>query len=255
MSLSFEKRKKKILETLEIEEKVQVRNLAHVLQVSDETIRRDLERLEKAGLLRKVYGGAVKVNDSAWEPPFDQKTTINAQEKREICKTSAQLVNDDDIIFIGNGTTPLDLVRFLNQKKNITLITPSLPVLLLAKEVFHGRIIFIGGEFERNQKYTSGPLSEGMIQYLKADKAFIAAGGISVDGGITDYDIAGASISRKMMERADEVYILADYTKFGKTTFAYICEINEVSKIITDHKCPPIWQRILNEKEVELLIS
>lgn len=254
MSLSFEERKKIILKSLEREEKVQVRVVAKILQVSDETIRRDLDRLEKEGILKKVYGGAVKAKFNSWELPFDQKTAINEQEKQAICKAAAALVEDDDIIIIGNGTTPLEIVRFLADKNNITLITPSLPVLLLAMEVFKGRIIFIGGEFERNQKYTSGPLSEMMLQYLKANKAFIAAGGISTVNGITDYDINGSSISRKMMERAEDVIILADHTKFGKTTFAYMCALTDASMIITDKSCSVEWKNTLAKKDIELLI-
>jgi len=254
MSLSFEERKKLILRTLERDEKVQVNVLANALAVSGETIRRDLDKLEKEGLLKKVYGGAVKAKFSL-ELPFDQKTTINAQEKRAICKAAASLVEDGDSIFIGHGTTPLEIVRFLDQKKNVTVITPSIPVLLLAKETFPGRIIFIGGEFERNQKFTGGPLADIVLQQLKANKAFIAAGGVSMKDGITDYDLQGSSSSRKMMERVEEAIILADHTKFGKTTFAHICPLSDVSMIITDKKCPEEWKNILAQKEIELLIA
>ncbi|PLR87755.1 MULTISPECIES: DeoR/GlpR family DNA-binding transcription regulator [Bacillus] len=255
MSLSFKERKITILEALAREEKVQVRELANKLQVSDETIRRDLDRLEKEGILKKVYGGAVKTKINSWELPFDQKTTINIREKQAICRTAAQLVEDGDIIMIGNGTTPLEIVHHLANKNDITLITHSIPVMLIAMEVFKGRMIFTGGEFEGNQKYTSGPLSERMLEMLKANKAFISAGGISTVNGITDYDISGSSISRKMIERADDVFILADHSKFGKTTFAYMCSLTDASMIITDKSCPEEWKKILAEKEIELLIA
>ena len=255
MSLSFEDRRKVILKSLEKEEKVQVPILAEKFQVSGETIRRDLEKLEKEGVLKKVYGGAVKTKFKSWELPFDQKVPINEKEKRAICRAAAALVEDGDSIMIGNGTTPLEIVRFLTDKRDITLITHSTPVLLLAMEVFHGRMIFIGGEFERNQRSTIGPLSERMLTNLKANKAFISAGGVSTVDGITDYDLNGASISRKMMERAEDAVILADHTKFGKTTFAYMCPINEASMIITDSQCSEEWKTTLAEKEVELLIA
>lgn len=255
MSLSFEERKKTILEALEAEEKVQVRVLSQILEVSDETIRRDLDRLEKEGILKKVYGGAIKTKFHSWELPFDQKKTINSNAKNAICKAAATLVEDGDIIMIGNGTTPLDIIPYLVDKKDIILITHSIPILLQAIELFKGRVIFIGGEFERNQQYTSGPLAEIMVESLKAIKVFISAGGISIENGITDYDINGSSISRKMIERAEEVIILADHTKFGKTTFAYMCALTEASMIITDQDCPKEWKRILAEKEIELLIA
>lgn len=255
MSLSYEERKTTIMESLEKEEKVQVRVLANLLHVSDETIRRDLDRLEKEGYLKKVYGGAVKNKIHSWELPFDEKTTINQKEKQAICKAAADLVEDGDIIMVGNGTTPLDMIPFLVDKQDITLITHSVPVMLAAMDSFKGRVIFIGGEIERNQKYMSGPLSERMLEMLRADKAFVCAGGISIANGITDYDISGSSISRKMMERAEEVIVLADHSKFGKTTFAYMCSITDASRIITDQSCPDEWKKIVAARGVELIVA
>ncbi|MFC4799109.1 DeoR/GlpR family DNA-binding transcription regulator [Neobacillus sp. GCM10023253] len=255
MSLSYEERKTTIMESLEKEEKVQVRVLANLLHVSDETIRRDLDRLEKEGYLKKVYGGAVKNKIHSWELPFDEKTTINQKEKQDICKAAADLVEDGDVIMIGNGTTPLDMIPFLADKQDITLITHSVPVMLAAMDSFKGRVIFIGGEIERNQKYMSGPLSERMLEMLRADKAFVCAGGISIANGITDYDISGSSISRKMMDRSEEVIVLADHSKFGKTTFAYMCSITDASKIITDQSCPDEWKKIVAACGVELIVA
>ncbi|EJL40204.1 DeoR family transcriptional regulator [Brevibacillus agri] len=255
MSLSFEDRKKTILKTLERDGKVQVRELAEILQVSGETIRRDLDKLEKEGMLRKVYGGAVKEKTSSWDKPFEQRAAMNEKEKRSLCKAAAELVEDGDSIMIGYGTTTLEIVRFLADKQNVTIITQSIPVLLLALEVFKGRIIFIGGEVERVQKSAVGPLAERMLERLKTNKVFISASGISMSDGITDYDLDGANISRKMMERAEEVIVLADHTKFGKTDFAYICPLVDASMIITDKSCSEEWKKILAEKEIELLIA
>jgi DeoR/GlpR family transcriptional regulator of sugar metabolism len=255
MSLSYEDRKKKILEQLLRDEKVQVPVLAELLNVSTETIRRDLERLDKEGKLKKVYGGAVKAGSDSWEPPFEQKTAMNAKEKRAIGKMAASLVENGDSIMLGNGTTTLEIIRYLGSKKNVTIVTHSTAAMLLAMELFHGRIIFIGGEVNVSQKSANGPLAELMLQHLKVNKAFISAGGVSGIDGITDYDLNEANISRKMMDRADDVIILADHTKMGKTTFAHICGLNEVSVMISDNNCPEEWKQTLAHKEIELLIA
>lgn len=255
MSLSYEERKETILKTLEVKGKVRVQEMAEVLRVSSETIRRDLEKLEKEGALKKVYGGAVKSKLNLGELPFEQKVTINQREKRAICRAAASLVEQDDIIMIGHGTTVLEIVYFLSDKQNVTIVTPSIPVLLLAMEVFKGKIIFIGGELEREQKLMYGPLSERMLEQIKVNKAFIAAAGISYTDGITDYDLHGANISRKMMERAEEAIVLADHTRFGKTAFAHICRLTDPSMIITDQGCSDEWKKILSEMEVEFLIT
>jgi DeoR/GlpR family transcriptional regulator of sugar metabolism len=254
MSLSFEERKKIINKLLEEDGKVNVNELANDLEVSGETIRRDLERLEKDGILRKVYGGAIKEKKSV-ELPYDKKTAVNVLEKRAICKKAAEFVEDGDSIAIGHGTTPVEIVRYLGDKKNVTIITPSIPVLLLAMECFSGNVIFIGGELEANQKFTSGPLSDLVFSQLKADKAFMAAAGITVAEGFSDYSLSAAASSRKMMKRADEVFLLADHTRFGKNTFAHVCPLKDVSAVITDKICSEEWQNTFSENGIELVIA
>ncbi|MCP1143959.1 DeoR/GlpR family DNA-binding transcription regulator [Lysinibacillus endophyticus] len=254
MSFSFEERKKVILDLLDLNGKVKVSDAESLLNVSGETIRRDMERLEKEGYLHKVYGGAVKVKNR-FEQNFEQKVMINHLEKRLICKAAASIVEDGDVIFIGYGSTAYEMVRFLTDKRNVTIITNSLPVFLLATECFSGKILFSGGEYEKEQKFTGGPLAESFFNQLKASKAFIAAGGISLNDGVTDYEIPGASISRKMIERADNVIILGDHTKFGVSTFVKICDLKEASMIITDKNCSTQWQEKLSELQIDLLIA
>ncbi|MGJ7920830.1 DeoR/GlpR family DNA-binding transcription regulator [Neobacillus sp. LXY-4] len=253
MSLAYEDRKRTILKKLVIEEKIYVPDLAESLNVSSETIRRDLERLEKEGKLRKVYGGAVLANVETTEPPFEQKATINQAEKRAIAKAAAAFIEDGDIIMIGNGTTLLEMVRFLQDKKNITLVTHSAPVLKSAIEIFKGKLIFIGGEVDIHQQSTHGPLAEMTFKQLKANKAFISAGGVSIEDGITDYDLNEAHMSRLLLERSDELFVLADHTKMGETTFAHICELNKVSAIVSDWNCPNEWKERLKEQNIPLL--
>jgi DeoR/GlpR family transcriptional regulator of sugar metabolism len=255
VSLSFEERKRKILDELNREDKVQVITLAEELNVSTETIRRDLERLDKERKLKKVYGGAVKASYDSWEPPFDQKIQINAVEKAMIGRLAASLVQDGDTIMVDYGTTTIEMIRHLEGRKNVTIVTHSIPTMLLAMEIFGGRIIFIGGEINVAQQSSIGPIAEGNLQQLRVNKAFISAGGISIIDGVTDYQLNEASISRKMMERAEEIYILADHSKFGKTTFANIAPLNGLYSIITDSGCPEEWRRTLAEKEIELWIA
>jgi DeoR/GlpR family transcriptional regulator of sugar metabolism len=255
MSLSFEERKKKILEILSRDEKVQVHVLADELNVSTETIRRDFERLEKEGKLKKVYGGAVKARLDSWEPPFIQRTQINAAEKAAIGKLAASLVEDNDTILLDNGTTTLEMLSYLSEHRNVTIVTHSVQILFRAMEVFPGRVISIGGEVNTLQQSVTGPLAEMMLDQLTVNKAFITVGGVSLDEGLTDYDLGEASISRKMMDRAEETIVLADHSKFGKATFAKIAALSDVFKIVTDHNCPKEWIRNLSNREIEVLIA
>ncbi|WP_168120938.1 DeoR/GlpR family DNA-binding transcription regulator [Paenibacillus sp. HB172176] len=254
MSLTFEDRKRTIVEKLRKDGKVQVDWLAEQLNVSPETIRRDLDRLEKEGKLKKVYGGAVLSTDS-WEPPFIQRAQINHKEKTAIGKLAASLVQANETIMIDNGTTTIEVISHLRERTDVTIITHSMPALQLAAEMFKGKIIFAGGEINANLQSASGTMTEKILDHFKVHKAFISVGGISLVDGITDYDVNEASVSRKMIERADEAIVLADHMKMGKTTFAKISAIQDVSLIITDRDCPPEWINALNEKNIDVRIA
>lgn len=246
VSVSFEERKKIIIEKLSKEDVIHVPALAQALNVSSETIRRDLDRLEKEGKLKKVYGGAVKVTSLIQEPSFEQKMQINPKEKEAISRTAASLVEDGDRIFIGGGTTPLSLIRYLEDKKNVTLITPSIPVMIHTLEIFHGHVIFIGGEVNREQQLVQGPLAEWTTKQIRANKAIISAGGVSLTDGITDFDLNQAHISRILIERSEMTIILADHSKMGQTTFAHICALQDVSIIVSDWRCSREWRSKLH---------
>lgn len=255
MSLSYEKRKKKILEHLGKEGRVEVPALAEEFLVSTETIRRDLERLDSEGKLKKVYGGAVKVRADSLELPFDEKTQLHAREKAAIGKFAASMVKDGDTVMLGNGTTTIEIIRNLQDRRDVTIVTHSTPTMLLAMDIFLGKIIFVGGEVNNRQKTTAGPLAELILGQLRVNKAFISAGGISLIDGITDYELSEANISRKMMERADETIILADSSKFGKRTFANVCSLDDVYTVITDHHCENEWKQYMAERDIALLVA
>lgn len=255
MSLTFEERKRTILEQLMKEEKVRVPQLSEQLNVSMETIRRDLDRLEKEGLLKKVYGGAVKTRLNMIEPPFLQRAQMHREEKEALGRCAARLVNDGETIMIDNGTTTVEVIRYLHDRSDVTIVTHSISAMLLAAEMFPGRIFFAGGEVDVKLQSAGGSLTERMLEQFKVHKAFISVGGVSLVDGITDYDVNEASISRKMIERAEEAIVLADHSKLGVTTFAKIADLQEVSMIVTDRNCPAEWIRHLQEKNVEIRLA
>ncbi|EST12678.1 DeoR/GlpR family DNA-binding transcription regulator [Sporolactobacillus laevolacticus] len=253
MSLAYENRKESILKLLEKDGKIYVPNIAKMLNVSSETIRRDLDRLEQEGQLKKVYGGAVVNRTLSVEPAFDQKISMNTKEKQIIGKLAASLIVDGDVIMIGNGTTALNILDYIDNRKNLTLITHSTPVMLKAMQHFNGELIFIGGKVDVKQQSTHGPLAEMELSQLKANKAFISVGGISTTDGITDYDLNEASMSRLLMQRSEESIVLADNSKIGLTTFAHICDLKHISTFVTNDDCPTGMKQALDENGISLL--
>ncbi|MEC0230413.1 DeoR/GlpR family DNA-binding transcription regulator [Paenibacillus alba] len=255
MSLTFEDRRMTILNQLEMEGKVQVHHLSELLAVSTETVRRDLDRLEKEGKLRKVYGGAVKMRMELVEPPFLKRAQMMRPEKMAIGKLAASLVQDGETIMLDNGTTTIEMLPYLKDRTNVTIITHSIPILNLAMETFRGRIIFAGGEVNAEYKAVSGVLTDQTLDQFKVNKAFVSVGGISLADGITDFHLGEAVISRKMMQRAEEAIVLTDHTKFGMATFARVSKLEDISMLITDAGCPKEWIDTIEALGIEVLIS
>ncbi|WP_238652123.1 DeoR/GlpR family DNA-binding transcription regulator [Paenibacillus piscarius] len=253
MSLTYEERKQTILDELELAGKVQVHSLAERFGVTTETIRRDLDRLEKEGRLRKVYGGAVRIRSENYEPTFMKRSQMNLAGKQEIGRLAASLIQDGETVILDNGTTTLEIMRALKDRAQVTVITNSVPVLNCALEQFQGKVIFAGGEVNAAYRAAVGVTAHDLLGQFKVNKAFISAGGLSLSEGITDYHLEEALISRKMMERAEESILVADHTKFGVTTFAQIAPVAHISMVLTDSGCSAEWKETFARLDIELL--
>ncbi len=247
MSVLAEERKKIILDELKLAGKVMVVDLARRFNVSAETIRRDLDILQEEGLLKRVYGGAVRKETLSVEPPFYKRTTICLNEKRRIAQRAAQLVEDGDVLAIDAGTTMLEFARALRNKQDITVITPSLPVTAVISEAINrkelsGEIFLLGGKLNPQQQTMSGSLTEKNLRNFCIDKAFISVGGVSLSDGITDFDLSEALVSRAMIEAASEILVLADHTKMDARAKCRIDGLDAVDVIVSDKPMPDAWQ-------------
>ncbi|MCZ8516866.1 DeoR/GlpR family DNA-binding transcription regulator [Paenibacillus filicis] len=255
MSLTYEDRKKTILDQLEMEGKVKVHLLAEHLNVSTETIRRDLDRLEKESKLRKVYGGAVKASFDHIEPPFPKRSQMKREEKAAIGRLAASLVKDGETIMLDNGTTTIEILRHLKDRPDVTIITHSIPILTLALEIFRGKIIFAGGEVNARYQAATGAITHQLLDQFKVNKAFISAGGISLADGITDYQLEEVTVSQSMIQRSEEAILVCDHSKFGITTFARIARLQEISMVVTDSGCPKEWIDAIESLGVNVLVG
>ncbi|KZN97393.1 DeoR/GlpR family DNA-binding transcription regulator [Aeribacillus pallidus] len=247
MSILPEERKNAILQELDRTGKVKVIDFAEQFQVSQETIRRDLMILEEKGLLKRVYGGAVKKSYQGTEPPFVQRKIVNQEAKIKIGKAAAKLISDGDTIVIDVGTTALELARSIENKKEITILTNSLPVSsvltdLLNQKMFSGEVLLLGGQLNPKQQSVGGRLTEKMLSQFHIDKAFISAGGVSIDGGVSDYDLTETSVSQEMIHVSKEIILLVDHSKIGVDAFCKICPLEKVDVIVCDQPIPKGWK-------------
>ncbi|GMO42113.1 MAG: DeoR/GlpR family DNA-binding transcription regulator [Treponemataceae bacterium] len=230
-------RRKDIVEKIRQFQTLKIGDLAAEFKVSIETIRRDLEFLEKQGQLRRVYGGAVlNGNYSFEEAEYGQRELINRPQKRAIGEKAASLINDGDTLFIDTGTTTRELARHLGNKRRLTILTTAT---LVAHELARCTdsscgIILLGGEMRRDELAVSGAMTCSNLSDFYIATTVIGLGGISVQTGITDYHLPEVPARRLAIERAKTVIGLADYSKFGVTAVYYVCPAAALNILVTD---------------------
>ncbi|CAM4445815.1 DeoR family transcriptional regulator [Paenibacillus macerans] len=245
-----------IMEQLKQEGQVKVPELSQLFTVSEETVRRDLILLEKEGLAKRVYGGALLPKLTSFEPPYLQRQKVKAEEKERIGRAAAELIESGDTIAIDIGTTTLELAKAIAGRERLTILTNSLAVAYhlmesLTSGRFSGKIFVIGGELNPEQQSMSGTIGESVMSQFRVDKAFISIGGISLERGISDYDINETGMSRRMIEAAYRTIVLADESKLDKEAFVEIAPLDKVHAIVSDAAVPKEWVQTLRSNHIQ----
>lgn len=217
---------------------VKVADLMKMFDVSIETIRRDLEYLEKHGYLKRVYGGAVIHGLFGQEPDYSQREVKNYVEKRAIGKKTSQLIEDGDTIAIDLGTTTLEVARAIANKNDLTIITNATKIAQELVNNVSNKVFLVGGILRPGELSVSGFMCSENLKHFNVDKAIIGVGGITPDRGITDYHIEEAANRRAMIDIAEKVIAVADFSKFGVIAMNNVCSINKINTLITDSSVP-----------------
>ena len=246
-------RRNMILEKLQDERKVVVSELSVLFGVSEETIRRDLDRLDKEGLATKSYGGAVLNENSALDMPFNVRKNRNIKGKQEIADLIGSLVKEDEHIIVDPSTTAVAIVKALKTRKKLTVITSSIEVLIELSDVSGWDIICTGGVLRENYLTLVGSRAADMISSFYADKAIISCKGIDLNKGVTDANEALSQVKQAMLRSAKQRIVAADHTKFGNVAFSRICELYAVDMVVTDVRPGREWMDYFEEKGIECL--
>lgn len=227
--------------------------------VSEMTARRDLNELDRQGLLRRVHGGAIASLARSYEPPFPTRATKNTAAKVAIGLRAAELVYDGDSIALDVGTTTLEIVDGLKGKRNITIITSCLQVanrvvaeLSLSSDV---RLIVTGGIVRSRELSMIGSIPQNVYKNLHVDKAFIGIAGINPTDGLTEYNLEDAQTKQMLIQSGREKIVVADGSKFGLTTFASVAPIKSINTIVTDRSAPTEMVDMICESGVEVIIA
>lgn len=226
-------RHNRILEILKENGSAAVSALSEILSVTEETIRRDLEKMEKNGELIRTHGGAVSVDQTTAELSYNRRIKAYTAEKVRIAKEAARHINPFDTVFVDASTTAYYLANEIKNVKNLTVITNSMKIISLLSES-SVRVVSIGGVLSENGSFV-GNIAESCIEKsLFANKMFFSAKGFNDNFLILESDGAEAAVKQKMFANAKEKYFLCDKSKFGKVGHIKLTSADSVDYIITD---------------------
>jgi len=235
-----------------------VKEIAEMLQVSGMTVRRDLNELERQGIIRRTHGGATLLDpSSSVRDPYilGEQTAKNVREKSTIGIKAASLVRPEETILLDSGSTTPFVARHLDKDLPLTVLCYTFTNALEFYPRKNANLILLGGFFHRDSNIFHSVENRTLISNIRADKAFISTGGLDPELGLTTYFYYEADIKREMIRSARQIILVTDSTKFGKISVTHFAGLDEVDTIITDDGIPEEYRKILADRGIELLIA
>lgn len=253
--MTTHERRQSLLELLRKQPGLRVPELAIALNVSEGTVRNDLNALEEEALLIRVHGGAVLNQQGQFQNnSFLRRFQQNAAAKLAIAREAAVLVSDGDSILLDASSTALYLARALSARRRLRVITNGFEV---ARELAHNStntVILLGGVVNNESSSVTGLLSEHIIEELHIQKAFLSCSGFSLERGMTEVHLAEAQLKRKVIESSQQLFALVDSTKFGKEDLTSFARPERINCLFTDNHLSPEWAKRLKQARLEFSI-
>jgi DeoR/GlpR family transcriptional regulator of sugar metabolism len=255
ISVYAAERKQQILKILREESSASVAQLATRFGVSRATIRRDLNELEKYGVLERTYGGALNSRFKRQEPTFVQRAGCQTEEKMRIGKAAAALLEPGETLFLDGGTTTECIVQHLADKPQLTIVTYGVNIVSRLAGCDNVTVICMGGNLLHRAMTLVGAITDSSLDtfQMRFNKAFIAAIGVSVEGGISNLNVEEVPIKQRAIECSDEVIILADSSKIGVHGLTRVAPISKAHHLITGSGAPQDEIRALRKAGLDVI--
>jgi DeoR family transcriptional regulator, fructose operon transcriptional repressor len=247
-------RQRKLVELVNERLSIRVSELSRIFSVTEETIRRDLEKLEKENLLRRSHGGAVSIQDEQSEISYLEREITNAAAKKKIALAAVKLIGRGDQILLDASTTAWYMAKELPDMP-LTVLTNSIKVAIELSKKEQIKVISTGGSLLSQSLSYVGPLAERSLALYHVNKAFISCKGIHLETGLSDFNEMQALIKKQMMDIADETVLMVDSSKFGIRSFAKIAPVSDVDWLITDSKIADEIKRRLEEGNMKVVVA
>jgi DeoR/GlpR family transcriptional regulator of sugar metabolism len=245
-------RRQEIARLIRQRSNVRVEDLVVRLEASASTIRRDLEHLERQGVLERTYGGAIVTGQQKVAAALVEDIFLSP-EKMRIGAAAAGLISADETVFLGPGTTTLAVAHHLVPKSGVTVVTNALNV--AAYLTYHSQltVILTGGQIERKDAAMLGYVAEMTLRELRADRAIIGVRGIHMPDGVTGDSLPGVQLLRTVIELVPEVVVVADSRKWGSVGPAFLASLEAIDVIVTDLQAPPAMVWDLTELGIKVI--
>ena len=248
-----EERRQRVLDLVSTKGFATLADLALEIQVSESTVRRDLEFWHQQGNLKRTHGGAIFVGDGSSFPALEERIDAQLEEKRAIARAAVGRICDGDTVLLDGGTTTLEAARLL-LGRSIQVVTNSLPIAALLAGSRETDLVLLGGYIYPKTGVALGPFTVRMMQDLHVHQTLLSVSGLT-ERGLFNSTLLLVETERAMMRCADEVVLLADHTKVGRPALAFLCEWSEIDLLVIDRKLEDRKKSMLAQTGARLLIA
>jgi DeoR family transcriptional regulator, fructose operon transcriptional repressor len=248
-----EERRQRVLDVISRRGFIALKDLARTIQVSESTLRRDLDYWHQQGVLKRTHGGAIYLGDSSALPALEDRTASQPEEKRAIARAAAARVRDGDAILLDGGTTTLEVARLLVGRP-LQIVTNSLPIANLFASSRETDLVMLGGYVYPKTGVALGPLTVHMMEDVHVQQAFLSVGGITAKG-LFNSNLLLVETERQMMRCADQVVVVADHSKIGRQALAFLCELAAVDTLIVDAGISDEQRRLVEGAGPRLVVA
>lgn len=252
-NISNQERQQQLTRLVERAGRLSVTQVCERFGISEATARRDLDALAEQSLLQRVHGGAILVRQAAPEQPMLSRSHEQEAEKERIGRAAAALIQDGETVFLGSGTTVLQVARHL-MGRNITVISNSLPVINLMAEQPNITLVGLGGMLRDSELSFIGHITEAALAELRADLVMIGIRAMSLEHGLTNDYLAETLTDRAIINIGQQVAVLADHTKLGTVSTAFLAPVSAVNTLVTDSAADLEFIQALQEQGVDVIL-
>src|SRR3954471_10309695 len=252
-ALSNVERQERMLRFVEQRQRVTVADICDQFGVSVATARRDLEVLAERGSVRRVHGGALAIHRAPPELPALQRAGEQAGEKQRIGRAAAQLVAEGETVFLSSGTTTLEVARSLRSQRRLTVITNSLLALNELADAPEITLVGLGGMLRRSEMSLIGHITEQALAEVRADKVILGIRAIDAEHGLTNDYLPETMTDRAILKISREIIIVADHTKCGRVSTAFVAPLSAITTLVTDSAAAPEFVAAVAERGVRVL--